>query len=318
MPKFEFFKEIKNKVGRPKLADDDIIKKARISIICCLIIIVVMAFSFISIMYGTSPYKMFEKIAGQKLFGSLNNKNSFIVKEYYDDNQDYVININTKDGVNKYSGSYKYTLYELKNNSWIEKESKTYDNKTTSFNIKVESLANENKTYKIKLQILNAALIKESFAPKSWTFSDSEKNEEKAAYKVFTVKGYYSPINVKEIKEAAKSKNKITISTTKKDVRKFTLNVSSHNYSVSVIYTDNDGRSIVLKKDDNLINETYYEVPNFNYSTYVTFKIWITDLNDVKSLKKLSLSNWKIKKDKNGKYYVYNTYFLKPEKAYKR
>ena len=84
-------KDEKNKVGRPRLANDEVLKKAKISIAIGLIISFILMFSFFSILKGTTPTKYAYSLTLEKLFGELTNKNGFIVNDYYDDNDDYVM-----------------------------------------------------------------------------------------------------------------------------------------------------------------------------------------------------------------------------------
>ena len=42
----------------------------------------------------------------------------------------------------------------------------------------IDSLKNQNKTWKIKLQIINASKISETYEPAGWSFMDSSKSED--------------------------------------------------------------------------------------------------------------------------------------------
>ena len=74
-------KDEKNKVGRPRLANDEVLKKAKISIAIGLIISFILMFSFFSILKGTTPTKYAYSLTLEKLFGELTNKNGFIVSD---------------------------------------------------------------------------------------------------------------------------------------------------------------------------------------------------------------------------------------------
>lgn len=304
-------KEEKNKVGRPKLANDEVIKKAKITLCFSLFLCVLLSFYFAGEVTGKDPLKIAYSVSLEKVFGALENKNGFIVKESYDKNNNYVMEINIPSSVDNYSGSYKYTLYEMKNDSWEEKETKEIKEGTSSFKIVINSLKNQNKTWKIKLQIINGSKIEKSYAPYGWNFVDAEENENMYTYKVFTVKGYYSPIEQGEIKEANNSDNKVTLNTKKNEPRLFILNLPSDNtYDVVVKYTDVNSKSITLANDKGITGSKVYSIPNLDKATLVTFKVYG---DNVKTLK---LSNWKEETDSKGNTYITNTYILKPEKAY--
>lgn len=305
-------KEEKAKVGRPRLAADDAVKKAKLLITICLMICTIMAFSFISIIKGISPAQYAYRLTFEKLLGTTENPDGFITKDYYDDDYNYVMEIKVPKEVSKYSGYYKYTTYYLKDNGWVKKESNKYPNDTKSFKIKIDSLKNKNVTWKIELQVLNASVINKSYAPSSWTFVDAKKQEDKLAYKVFTVKGYYSPVTTEEINEAGKSPNKVAVETTRENPRGFILLLPEGTYDVMVKYTDASGKEVLLSKDKGIEKRKVYEVPNLNRSTKVSFKVWPKTGN----IKGLGLSNWKVFKDKHNDEYLTNSYVLKPAKSY--
>ena len=303
--------EQKAKVGRPKLADSSVLKKAIISIVLCFLACIVMAFMFVCNIKSLSPKDVLYSVTIQKLEASVGTSDTFIVKEKYNSSFDYVIDITPSSKIKKYKGVYKYVLYKLVGNDWKKVDEKTLDKKEKSIKVKVESKENKNVTYKLNLYILNTK-TNESFAPYSWKFVDSKKQEEKHAYKVFTIKGYYSPISLSEKKEAKKNKDKkVTIATDKKNSRKFTISVPGGNYKLNVKYTDDEQKEIVLKNVENLKGNTIFEVPNVNKLSKVTIKVW-QDSN----IGKLKLSNWSLKKDKLNNDYIYNTYMLKPEAKY--
>ncbi len=304
-------KDEKAKVGRPKLADSDVLKKAKVTMLIGFALSFVFFFSFMSMLMNTTPTKLAYKLTVEKLFGALENKNGFLVKDYYDDNKDYVMEFNVPGTVDNYSGSYKYTLYELDGKSWKEKETKSIDRGTKSFKIKVPALKNENKTWKVKLQIVNASKIDKSYAPGTWSFVDAKNNSDKYAYKVFTVKGYYSPISVSEEKEAVKNKNKISVITEKENPRELILNFPEGLYDVKISYTDSSSKNVILASDNDVSVTKRYVIPNSNRVSKVTIKVYGSNVENLK------LSNWKEETDKKENSYITNTYVLKPEKAYK-
>lgn len=302
----------KAKVGRPKLADNDALHKSRLLIILSVIISLLMLFTFVSIINNSNPLDYAYSLTLAKIFGEKENNNGFLVKSYYDKDSNYVLEVKASEQVESYSGSYRYTTYYLKGEEWVLKDTVDIPLNTNSFKIKIDSLKNKNKTWKVKLQIVNASKITKSFAPTGWTYQDGTKAEEKYTYKVFTVKGYYSPVTYEEIKEADKSTSKVTIITNKDNPRKFILNVPNNNYDVIVKYTDKTGKKVVLKSDTGVNGVTNYEVPNMNKATEVTFNV---SINGVLNLEDYKLSNWTIK-NINGTSYLTNTYVLKPESAY--
>lgn len=298
-------KDEKLKVGRPRLADSKVIKKAKILICISAVIVFFLCFSFFSVLKGTTPINLAKELMASKFKGVLSNENGFLVKEYYDKNSNYVIEVKVPDVIYNYSGSYTYTLYEQDGKKLKKKQEETFDKKTRNFKIKIKSLKNENKTYKIKLQIINAAKITENYAPITWGFIDASKNEDMYAYKTFTVKGYYSPVTNEEIKETKESEDKITVTTNKNEPRCFILNVPQNVEKIKVTYTDSSKKEIVLANDKNVLGKKTYCVPNQNTLSKVTFKVYTT--ND-----DLKLSNWDVNDN-----YISNTYVLKPEAAYK-
>ncbi len=308
-------KEEKNKVGRPRLADDTTVKKSIILVSVCIIVCFIFCFCFTCSLEGVTPSKYLSNLITSKLQGVIGNEDGFYVKESYDSNNDYIIEIKPSDTVKSYSGKYKYVLYELSGQKWKVFEEKEFALNNNSIKIKIKSLKNKNVTYKICLYILNGSLINKSFAPPKWSFSDSSVQNEKHAYKVFTVKGYYSPISIKEINETDNKKDVINVSTSKNNPRKFILNVPNYNYDALVKYTDDDGKEITLSNNHNLFGQSIYNIPSVNKSTKVTIKVFVNNI-DKQQLEKIKLSNWNIKKDKTGNYYVFASYFLKPEKSY--
>ncbi len=294
----------KNKVGRPKLADNSILNKARISICVCFLICIILSISFVGVIRKKSPLKLLYSVTFEKIFGTIENKNGFSVNEYYKEN-DYVMEIKPSSMVESYQGDYKYTLYKLANNQWVEEENNIIKKGTKSFKINIKSVCNKNITWKIKLQITNGSKIQKSFAPASWQFMDSEDTSSKYAYKVFTVKGYYSPVSNDELKDAKKNNKKIIINTKKNDPRTFIINTPI-NVKVKVSYTDLN-KTIKLK-DIEIMDEGKITIPNLSKISNVTFKIYADGIDHYK------LDNWNLSEDKT---YITNTYLLKPEAAYK-
>lgn len=308
----KFLKEEKAKVGRPKLAEEDFVKKAKVLIAISFLTCVVMTFSFISIMKGLSPFTYAYNITFKKLLAMSDNPNGFMVKDHYDKDYNYVMEIKIPSAVDRYSASYRYTTYYLKNNSWIKGEVKEFEKGTKLIKVKIDSKKNENTTWKIKFQLVNGSPVKESYAPFSWKFVDAKNAKDKYAYKIFTVKGYYSPVSLNEIKEAKKESDKIMVSTTRKNPRKLNLNLPYGTYDVMIKYTDVNGKDVVLAKDKSVTLKKVYEIPNFERSTRVTINIW----NSNGKIDDKILSSWKLKEDKKGKVYATNYYVLKPEKSY--
>lgn len=305
-------KEEKNKVGRPKLADENVLKKAKMSIFFSILLCVFLSFYFYCNIKGEQPLKFAYHLTLEKVFGAIENKDGFIVSYKYDNDYNYVMEFNVPSSVSNYSGSYKYTLYEMDKNTWKEKETKEFDRNTKSFKINVKSLKNQNKTWKIKLQIVNASSIKKSYAPAGWSFVDSDKNSDMYTYKVFTVKGYYSPVSLNELKEAKKSKDKISVDTKKNDPRCFVINLpANETYDIKIKYTDLNNKSIILSDDKVVTGTKTYKVPNLDRTSLVTIDVYNSKISSLK------LSNWKEKTDKGGNTYITNTYVLKPEAAYK-
>lgn len=144
-------KEEKNKVGRPKLAGTSVVRKAEILIAFSLCICFVLAFCFICELEGTDPKKRAYTLTIGKLTGNIKNPNGFIIKDYYDKDYNYIMDIKIPESIKNYSGSYKYTTYYLSNNGWKEKETKPFDK---DIKIKLESKKNKNVTWKVKLQIV--------------------------------------------------------------------------------------------------------------------------------------------------------------------
>lgn len=306
-------KDEKAKVGRPKLASDETLIKAKISILTSLIICFCMGFVFISKFKGVSPAEFAYSLTISKLNGSVvKSTTGFTVKESYDKNSDYVMELTPSDKVKSYQGGYKYILYKLEGSKWIKKDEQIFKKDTKEIKLKVPSEKNKNATYKINLYITNAAKINKSFAPYSWKFVDSSKQEEKYTYKVFTVKGYYSPISAAEIIEAKKnSKTKAVVTTKKGAPREFIINVPEVKYDVEVFYTDESGKKVSACKEKEKTGTIKCKIPNLNRISNVSIKIWIAS-----DIEKYKLSNWKLKTGKDKLKYITNTYLLKPEKTY--
>ena len=292
----------KSKVGRPRLASDSIINKARVYICLSLLVCIILSISFIGIIKGETPIKMLYSITFEKIYGKIENSNGFSVTDYYIKNN-YIMSITPSKKVKSYQADYKYTLYKLVNNNWIEKESNIIKNSTNNFKIKINSAKNKNVTWKIKLQIINGAKVDKSYAPSGWQFMDSEKKTLKYAFNIFTVKGYYSPVPNKENKE--KNKSKIRVITKKNDPRTFIIKTPVE-VSVKISYTD--GTKLIKLKQIVVNKEKTVTIPNLNKATLVTFKIYGDNVKEYKN------DSWTLSEDNK---YIKNTYLLKPEEAYK-
>ena len=295
--------EEKNKVGRPRLAREEALKKARISIVVSVVLCFILLISFLSIVKKESPLNIINSFIPIKTFYNKENKEGFIEKNYYDKNSNYVMEMKTTDTVESYQGTYKYTIYKLSNNEWKEVLTKKVDKGSTLFKIKVESKKNKNVTYKVKLQIINSSKIDKSFAPTDWKFVNSDKSASKYAYKVFTVKGYYSPVPYDELKE--KKKNKIYIETRKENPRTFILNTVVP-VKVNVSYIEQSRKNKLSEVQ--VEGQHSFEIPELSRFAEVKFKVCGDNLGDK------ALSTWTVSDDNKC---ISNTYLLKSEKAYK-
>ena len=308
-------KEEKAKVGRPKLADSLIVKRAKIELLLSLLSCFILTFLLICNLKNESPVNYGYNLTIGKLTGNINNKDGLKVKEYYNSNHDYVMDIKIPDGIDKYSGSYRYTIYYLENNKWIKKETKEFERGRRKIRVKIVSEKNKNITWKIKFQIVNGSNIEKSYAPFLWKYVDAKENADKYVYKIFTVKGYYSPVNLSEINEFEKNKSKIGVYTLKEDARELKVSLPDGKYGIKIKYTDVSGKEVVLANDKNIEKEALYKIPNQERSTKVT--IMVENDNDSKSdMEKKTLSNWTISKGKNGNYYATNHYIIKPYASY--
>lgn len=307
----------KAKVGRPELAKRQTIKKAEYSILGCILLMFILMFSFLSTMNNKSPFEYAYLLTKNKLFASsaFQNKNGFLVTNSYEKNE-YVLKIDIPSSVSRYSGSYKYTVYKLDKDKWKEYDTKTLDKNTKSFLIKIKRSRNENKTYKVKLELVNASKVEDSFAPFGWEFVESGKDNQKYTFKIFTVEGYYSPVTNDEIKEIKKNKDKVSINTDPLNPRKFIIDTKGKKFNVLISYTDQTGKEVDLKKDKDLTKAYEFEIPSIKRYSNVTIKIWLVDVQ-YSEISKLKLSSFESEKDKEGKYYIYKKYVLKPSGSYK-
>ena len=307
--------EEKAKVGRPKLADSNEVRKAKITLFLSLLSCFILGFVLVCIIKNESPIEYGYNLTIGKLTGNVNNKDTLNVKDYYDSNHDYIMDIKIPDSVDRYSGSYKYTIYYLKNNKWVKKETKEFERGKRRIKVKIVSEKNKNITWKIKFQIVNGSKIEKSYAPFLWKYVDAKENVDKYVYKIFTVKGYYSPVNLSEIKEFEKSKNKIGVYTLKEDARELRVSLPDGKYGIKIKYTDVSGKEVVIADDKEIEKEALYKIPNQERSTKVTIMVE-NDNNSKGNMEKKTLSNWTINKGKNGNYYATNHYILKPESSY--
>lgn len=301
--------EEKNKVGRPRLASEKRKKIATVMAISGILIVIVLSINFISMIKGKSFVEIVNSIPIKALKSVVKNKNGFVVTKKYTYST-YEMTILT-DNVSNYSGNYKYTLYKLSKGKYKEIKSETFDNSYEKFNVVIDRIVNKNENYKIKLEILNGSSINDSFAPVGWQYVNSNKNNKVYAYYIFTVKAKYNPITRNEIKESKKKKNKIFVRTSDNNPRKFIIDCKDVICDITVFYTGNDGKKTQLISKENKTNEIIFAVPSVYKTSLVTVNI-----KSQEDLKKLKLSNWKLKKDKNKINYITNSYLLKPESAY--
>lgn len=301
----------KNKVGRPKLATQKLINKSRIMVGISLLVACILFFSFLCIIKNENPLAIVYSKTLEKVMGPINKKDSFIVKEYYNNNSDFVMSFHVPSSVRKYDTSYKYTTYYLEKNKWKKHSEKTYDTYADDFKIIFKTKKNKNITWKVKLELVNCDKKVNDYSPYSWKFVNNEKAY---TYKVFTTKGYYSPVSKSETKE--QDKDKVYVYTNKDNPRNIIINMPSDlTYSYKVTYTDNKGTITDLDNNDNVVNSSIITVPNVERTTNVKIKIWI-DGYDSDMLKDIKLSNWEIKTDSYGNSYITNTYLVKPKTAY--
>ena len=99
--------EQKAKVGRPKLADSSVLKKAGISITLCFLTCIVMGFMFVCNVKNLKPKDVLYSITIQKLEASVGTSDTFVVKQKYNSSFDYVIYITPSGKIKKYNGNYK-------------------------------------------------------------------------------------------------------------------------------------------------------------------------------------------------------------------
>ena len=297
-------KEEKAKVGRPKLADESIIKKAWIMIASCVLIIFVLSFNLFCDIKGVKPTKYINMLAVTKLKGSIIKDSNFEVTSKYNKDKDFVLSIKPTEKIKNTKSKYKYVLYKLSNSSWEKVDEKTYNKNTKAFSIKIKSIINKNETYKLCLYLLDSNKKLDSFEPSMWKFVDSDDLDKRYAYNIFTVKGYYSPIINEELNIKNKD-NKFYISTSKSNPRQFTLSAPDITYSYKITYTDETSKKILLKEEKDTNGNKEFIIPDVNKLTNVSIKIY----ND--EIKKYKLKTWNTKKD-----FIYNTYILKPKNSY--
>ena len=101
----------KSKVGRPKLAREDVLRKAEISIILSFIVCAVMTFIFVCDIKGLKPLNVLYKTTIQRLTASSSNTTGFIVREKYNSSNDYIMELTPSNKIKSYEGKYKYILY---------------------------------------------------------------------------------------------------------------------------------------------------------------------------------------------------------------
>lgn len=301
----------KNKVGRPKLATQKLINKSRIMVGLALLVACILFFSFLCIIKKENPLAIVYSNTLEKVIGPINKKDSFKVKEYYNKNNDYVMSVHVPSSIRKYNASYKYTTYYLEKNKWKKDDEKVIDAYDDDFKIIFKTRMNKNITRKVKLELVGYEKEVKDYSPYNWKFINDEKTY---AYKIFTTKGYYSPVLNTEIKEH--SKDKVYVVTNKDNPRNLIIKMPSDlTYSYKASYTDNKGTITDLDKKDNVTAFSVISVPDIERFTNVKIKIWI-DGYDSDMLKDIKLSNWEIKTDSYGNSYITNTYLVKPKTAY--
>lgn len=296
----------KAKVGRPKLATENLINKSKKLLVIAFLSCFLLSFCFISEINGKDPIKYAYSLTFSKFFGQIENPNGYKVKTYYNKDNNYIMDINVPANIKKMEGKLIYTTYYLKNNEWVEFEQKEI--KSDKYRIIFKSKKNKNTTWKIKLQLIDSLKYKETYEPSTWSFYKSDKKNESYAYKVFTVKGYYSPVSLLELKES--KKKDIFILTPKSNPRKFIINIDKYKYDINVSYIDSTNTKVKLESKKDLNKSTSYEIPEMEKATDVTFKICINELSKEK-LEKLVPSTWKIEKS-----CAKASYILKPKAAY--
>ena len=299
-------KDEKAKVGRPKLALDDTLKKARLLIIVSILASFVLFFCFISEAKGIPPYKYAYHLTFEKLFGSVKNYNGFNVSEYYDNNKNFVLKFKTGELTDN-NLEYKYIIYELKNNNWKKIYEKKVNKGVESFEINLKSKKNKNRTFKINMYVKGNGSVNSSFMPYGWEKTKSKNDKELISYKIVTVKGYYSPVSISEIND----KKEIHIDTPRNNPRKFILKLNG-TYKVLVKYTDETGKYVLLS-NKKATDKANYLIPRLNKVSNVVFKIY----GDKNILEKNMPDNWRLNTDKKGNTYITNTYVLKPDSTYK-
>ena len=295
-------KEEKAKVGRPKLADSEVVNKAKKILVISFISCALLIFGFICSYQNVSPLTYLHHLTLERYTGSIYNNAGFNIKEYYNNDNDLIIDF--KLGELSKKANYKYEIYKLVNNEWKKYETKSI-NSSKNFKIKFESLKNKNQTFKVNLYVSSSSNIDKSYIPFSWELINTASNKKLAAYKVFTVKGYYSPVSLSEEKNATKNPNSISVLTDKNKPRSFKLDLKGGKYKVIVKYTDDTGKKVVLS--NSVVNDKkVYTIPKVNKLSEVTFTIYGDDVTSK------SLDNWT-----TGSGYIENTYLLKPEGSYK-
>ncbi len=296
----------KAKVGRPKLATENLINKSKKMLVIAFLSCFVLSFFFVSEINGKEPIKYAYSLTFAKLFGQIENPNGYKVKTKYSKDKNYIMDITVPATVKKLEGKLIYTTYYLKNNEWIEFEKKEIKN--DNYRIIFKSKKNKNTTWKIKLQLVDSIKYKNTYEPSTWSFYKSDKKNESYAYKIFTVKGYYSPVPILELNDI--KKKEIYISTPKSNPRKFTFNIDKYKYDIKVTYIDSSGTKVKLVDKKDVLGNTSYEIPEMERATNVTFKICIDELSKDK-LEKIVPSTWKVEKS-----CLEAKYILKPKAAY--
>lgn len=296
----------KSKVGRPKLATENLINKSKKLLVIAILSCFILSFCFISDINGKDPLNYAYSLTLSKFFGQIENPNGYKVTTKYSKDKNYIMDINVPTNIKKLNGKLVYTTYYLKNNEWIEHEKKEIKN--DNYRIIFKSKKNKNMTWKIKLQLIDSLNYKNTYEPSTWSFYKAKTKNESYAYKIFTVKGYYSPISLLELKSA--KKKDIFITTPKLNPRQFEVNIEKYTYDIKISYIDNTGTKVKLAEKKDLTKKSVYEVPDLDKSTNVYFKLCINELS-TKKLEKLVPDNWQVNNS-----CIKTNYILKPKAAY--
>ena len=79
----------KAKVGRPKLATENLINKSKKLLVIAFLSCFILSFCFISEINGKDPIKYAYSLTFSKFFGQIENPNGYKVKTYYNKDNNY-------------------------------------------------------------------------------------------------------------------------------------------------------------------------------------------------------------------------------------